>query len=1093
MCGEPMELQLSEKMIKNSFSAPVYQRGYHYYASGHVHDFCFDREADCYRATIDGEETYDVSVRVRDNSFGYSCSCPAAAHFSSPCKHVAALLLMINDYSRRGRMIPKYAEPPRRTAAGTVASHRAASEQRRLGEVLTKQLIDSYTQLRQKERVAADQAIAEVMQVEWTLHTHEQWLSLEMRSGVQRLYVVKKIRDFIMDVRDKQSHMFTAKFSYNPSEHRFTPEDEAVIALLSGQMADRYYRALQGAYMGNYSVVDERQFIIAPTLFPILIKKLQTCTCHVVNRLGEQVQIKVRDNELPLDFHLNQRKDGGFEVDLSDLHEATYLLRYGYILKDDTFYSLSAQQRAFAEELFTTLNRTHSESLSIGKKQIEPFLSTVAPGLRQIGRLSISDTISERIAMHPLHAKVLVDKEDDQLAIELEYHYGQTVVRPFEHAQERAEASQIFIRDTGKEQAVMDILEAAPLHIKGKHVYVSDEEAIYEFLFVTLPQLDSLAEVLLTNAVRTLVVPEQKAPFASIDVDADHNWLDVRFQMDGIEEADIQHILRSLVEKKRYYRLPNGMFVPLDDQKFAPVRTMLEELDVSKTELGQNQLRLPLYRGGQIESALGETHAAVGFGKAFRRFLNRLKNPELIEFDVPEALHADLRDYQYYGYQWLKTLGHYGLGGILADEMGLGKTVQSIAFLLSEKERRTDHAPALIVTPASLIYNWKNELAKFAPDLHAIVASGTVQDRQELFQQEQNPDIWITSYHTLRQDIDVYIDQSFSTLILDEAQTIKNFNTKTAKAVRQIKASTRFALSGTPIENSVNELWSIYQTILPGFFPGLAVFKKIDAEKLAKMIRPFLLRRLKKDVLSELPDKIETVQTSELTKEQKELYLAYLRRIQEETKDSLAKDGFEKSRIKILAGLTRLRQICCHPALFVEDYQGQSGKLDQLREMLTEYMESGRRVLIFSQFTSMLAIIRQALEDAAVPFFYLDGQTPAKERVERVDQFNEGARAIFLLSLKAGNTGLNLTGADTVILYDLWWNPAVEDQAIGRAHRIGQRNVVQVVRLITEGTIEEKIHELQQKKKDLIETVVQSGDQALSRLSEQEIRQILNI
>ncbi len=379
----------------------------------------------------------------------------------------------------------------------------------------------------------------------------------------------------------------------------------------------------------------------------------------------------------------------------------------------------------------------------------------------------------------------------------------------------------------------------------------------------------------------------------------------------------------------------------------------------------------------------------------------------------------------------------------------------------------------LIVSPASLIYNWKNELAKFAPDLHAVVASGTVQEREDLYQQEAKPDLWITSYQTLRQDIGTYENQEFSTLILDEAQTIKNFNTKTAKSVRVVKARNRFALSGTPVENSIDELWSIFQTILPGFFSKLSDFKKMDQEKIVRMIRPFLLRRIKKDVLSELPDKIETVHTSELTKEQKELYLAYLQKIQKETKDSLENEGFQKSRMKILAGLTRLRQICCHPALFVDDYQGASGKLQQLLELISDALESGRRILIFSQFTSMLAIIRQAFTEQGVSFFYLDGQTRAKDRVEMVDQFNQGEKNVFLISLKAGNTGLNLTGADTVILYDLWWNPAVENQAVGRVHRIGQRNVVQVVRLITQGTIEEKIHDLQQNKRDLIESVVQ--------------------
>ncbi|MCL1630776.1 DEAD/DEAH box helicase [Sporolactobacillus sp. CPB3-1] len=1068
-------VQLTEKIIKNYFSPIIYQRGYSYYSEGHVESLHFDPDTDSWQAEVEGTDYYLVDIHFEGRSLVYHCDCPAAEQFSSPCKHVAAVLLEIKEYQEDGWGISSY----------NATEHS--------NEGLMNQLIDTFARVQQKnhDRQHGDRKL--VLQTEWTIGLHSSWLTLQMRTGIKRLYVVKKIRDFIQAVINQYPHTFTQKFSFIPSEHRFTPEDQAVIEMLGQQMGYRNYRMMQNAYIGSYSGSDERQFIIPPMLFPKLLNQLQFCSLNFDNGFLGGSRMTLHKNEIPFEFRLEEHSQGGYEVDLSDLKEADYLDQYGYLLKDGAFYSLSSDQQGLIGKLFSIVNRSGVTTLPIGKDQIEPFLSNVAPGLKKISKLTITDTVSERIAWHPLHAKLMVDREEDQLIVQLEYHYGQAVVRPFEQNKETGVEDQIFIRDAEKEQTIMDMLEASTLKISGKRLYAEGEEAIYEFLYEALPELENVAEILLTGSVRTLLMPEQKTPFAKIDMDSSENWLDVRFQLDGINENEIQNILQSLVEKKRYYRLPSGTFVPLEDETFLPVKQMLDELNVSKKELQDNQLNVPIYRGGQIDSILGEKHASVGFGKGFRRFLNRLRNPDLIEFELPDSLHADLRDYQYYGYQWLKTLGNYGLGGILADEMGLGKTVQGIAFLLSEKETKPEVKPALIVTPASLIYNWKNELAKFAPDLEAVVASGTVRERQALFQQGQSPDVWITSYQTLRQDIDAYENETFSTLILDEAQTIKNFNTKTAKSVRKINARNRFAMSGTPIENSIDELWSIFQTLLPGFFPGLSEFKKMEQEKIAKMIRPFLLRRVKKDVLSELPDKIETIQSSELTKDQKELYLAYLEKIQKETKDSLEKEGFQKSRIKILAGLTRLRQICCHPALFLEDYHGESGKLEQLLEMITDYLENGRHILIFSQFTSMLAIIRTALEEKGLSFFYLDGQTPAKQRVDMVDRFNQGEHPIFLLSLKAGNTGLNLTGADTVILYDLWWNPAVEDQAVGRAHRIGQRHVVQVVRMLTQGTIEEKIHELQQKKKDLIESVVESGDQSLSRMTEQEIKEILSI
>ncbi|MCO7176990.1 SNF2 helicase associated domain-containing protein [Sporolactobacillus kofuensis] len=1083
-----MEIQLTEEMFKGLFSSTIYQRGHRYYTNGRVRNFHFDPESGYWQASVQGTEQYSVRIRLDGLSLYSHCNCPAAQGSSDPCKHVAAVLLKLMEYQQS--LQTEHQSTGRKVAS--MAARSAERERLHREEALTNRLIDRFSWIQKKESDRQRSGHKRKMQTEWTLKKDGSWLVLEMKSGVERLYVVKNIRDFILSVIDQNPFTFTKKFSFNPAEHGFLPEDLAVIDLLGKQMNYRNYRNLQYAYTGRHSITDDRQFTIPPSLFPELLTKLQSCSLFLDDSYRGHKKAVVHEHELPFAFRLDERADGDYEVDLSDLEGCQYLDDYGCLIKDGELYPLSSAQREFASHLVSIVRYDGVRALPIGKDQIEPFLSQVAPGLKKISQFSITDQVSDRIASYPLHAKVLLDRAGEQLTVQLEYHYGEAMVKPFENEHSIDSDKQIFIRDVDKEQRIMDLLESAPLTVNGNQVCAEGEDAICTFLFETLPKLEGLAEILMTNAVKEFLLPAQNTPFASIDVDSGGNWLEVNFQIDGIAEDNIQKVLQSLVEKKKYYRLPSGAFVPLEDEAFASVGQLLDELNISKSEL-TNQMKLPLYRGGQLESILGEQHAAIGFGKVFRRFLNRLKNPDLIDFDVPESLHAQLRDYQFYGYQWMKTLGQYGLGGILADEMGLGKTIQSIAFLLSEKEKDSATLPALIVSPASLIYNWKNELAKFAPVLHAVVASGTVQEREVLYKQEAKTDIWITSYQTLRQDISSFKGQEFSTLILDEAQTIKNFNTKTAKSVREIKARNRFALSGTPIENSIDELWSIFQTILPGFFPKLSDFKKMDPEKIARMIRPFLLRRIKKDVLSELPDKIETVHTSELTTEQKELYLAYLQKIQKETQDSLEKEGFQKSRIKILAGLTRLRQICCHPALFVEDYKGESGKLQQLLELISDALESGRRLLIFSQFTSMLAIIRDALAQQGVSFFYLDGQTRAKERVEMVDQFNQGEKNVFLISLKAGNTGLNLTGADTVILYDLWWNPAVEDQAVGRAHRIGQRNVVQVVRLITQGTIEEKIHDLQQNKRDLIESVVQSGDQSLSRLTENDIKEILNI
>lgn len=401
--------------------------------------------------------------------------------------------------------------------------------------------------------------------------------------------------------------------------------------------------------------------------------------------------------------------------------------------------------------------------------------------------------------------------------------------------------------------------------------------------------------------------------------------------------------------------------------------------------------------------------------------------------------------------------------------------------------------PALIVSPASLVYNWRNELTKFAPDIKAVIADGSKAERVRTLREASQADVIITSYPLLRRDVEQFAELSFHTLILDEAQSFKNYASQTAQAVKSLQAKYRFALTGTPVENSLEELWSIFSAVFPDLFPSRQAFNDLSRETVAKRIRPFLLRRLKTDVLKELPEKIESLQASELLPEQKKLYLAYLAKLQQETLKHLDEDTFGQNRIRILAGLTRLRQLCCHPALFVDGYDGGSAKFDQLMEMIEECQSAGKRVLIFSQFTEMLGLIGRELGYRGLPFFYLDGKTPAVERVELCSRFNDGERDLFLISLKAGGTGLNLTGADTVILYDLWWNPAVEQQAADRAHRIGQKNIVQVIRLVAQGTVEDKMYELQQKKKHLVEEVLKPGQETLSALTEQEIREILMI
>ena len=453
-----------------------------------------------------------------------------------------------------------------------------------------------------------------------------------------------------------------------------------------------------------------------------------------------------------------------------------------------------------------------------------------------------------------------------------------------------------------------------------------------------------------------------------------------------------------------------------------------------------------------------------------------------------------LRPYQRVGFQWLKTLESCGFGGILADEMGLGKTLQMIAFLFSAER---GGLASLVVCPASLILNWADELARFAPDLRVTLIMGTAAERKKQLAEKPDSDVWVTSYELLRQDIKLYAELEFYCCILDEGQHIKNQSTLASKAVKQVVCRQRFILTGTPIENRLSELWNLFDFLMPGYlFSHRSFVEKLEkpavksgdaaaAEQLRKLVQPFMLRRLKRDVLKELPPKIEHVRRVALAENERKVYLAAAL----EARNALA--AGEQGKLAILAALTRLRQICCAPGLCFENYTGPASKLDACIELCASMAENGHQILLFSQFTSMLDLIRDRLNQLRISNFTLQGSTSKEQRARLVQDFNKGAASVFLISLKAGGTGLNLTAADVVIHYDPWWNLAAQEQATDRAHRIGQQSSVQVYKLIAENTIEEKILKLQEKKAELMDMISDGSEASILNMSAEDLLALL--
>jgi SNF2 family DNA or RNA helicase len=591
---------------------------------------------------------------------------------------------------------------------------------------------------------------------------------------------------------------------------------------------------------------------------------------------------------------------------------------------------------------------------------------------------------------------------------------------------------------------------------------------------------------------------------ANARVSSGVDWLSLRlsFESEGIAVSQ-EELGRCLADGRRYVRLADGSFARLDAQKVREV--LLRQAEILATGGGQGG-KLPLSQAGRLQELLDQVGRSV-VSDATKELFSKLRDIDEIKgTKKPRNLKASLRPYQEQGFHWLCFLNEIGAGGVLADDMGLGKTVQAIALLLAVKasdEKSESGRPfkALIVAPTSVVTNWLREMDKFAPSLkHALWHGG---DRKEREDELKDADVVVTSYALLRRDEELLSKLDLRYAILDEAQQIKNPLSATARAAKRLKADRRLALSGTPIENRLSEIWSIFDFVSPGLLGPLDKFEErysrpIDAgdqkaaARLRATIHPFILRRTKSEVAKDLPEKIESDQICELTGEQGALYAAVLKEVRAQVMGDVERQGLARSQIQILAGLTRLRQAACDPRLLglPRDFSDEdSGKLAALRDLIQTCIAGGHRVLVFSQFVSMLTIIRRAMTEDGVAYEYLDGST--KDRAERVDNFQrEDGPPVFLISLKAGGSGLNLTSADTVIHFDPWWNPAVEDQATDRAHRIGQTRVVTTYRLIAKGTIEEKILELGGKKRELVGAVLSEDAGGAKKLTKGDLEDL---
>lgn len=1072
---------ISDAEIQRIANEASYRRGCRYQKNGAV--TVTRRDAGTgggyYEAEVEGSGpfAYFVTARIAGNRVAsYYCECPAAELYDGACKHVVALLKEI-----------QLSETPQPKRGESALSENA------------RKFFAAYAPEAVRKEAAAPLRLVPKFCVGFEYRSQTMWL--EFRIGREKLYVLRSIQDFLHQMDSGAPMSFGKDLTISPAALSF---EEGV--------SSRLWEMLLDAHRDEESMYTYSAYFRAPVYQTVFSGKRLKLSPSLLSRFcsamaGETFTVEVEgypamegrvEEGVPgLSVEVEDRNGSGW-LELTARGVVLPLTRdCEWVMHAGTICHVPKDRRDSMKRFILAFGG--SDTIGIDKSGMADFFSLVLPQMRKAVEVHVAPSFAERYKMLPLEAEARLDYLGDGVSIEMTFRYGEITFNPAAKTQKKpATAMSGLIRDAETEREILALLDAWGFAREDGRFVQLEEERAYDFLREGLPELSKLADVLYSESFTRRPVQTMPPVTLGVSVNQD-SLLELTFSGGDFDFDELIEILRSYRLKRRYHRLKDNTFLSLDGEGLSALSEFAEETGLAKLKGGKAEL--PLAEALYVDTLAKETEGfRLSVGKGFRALVRDIRNPAEAEREIPPELTGVLRDYQATGYRWLSSLASHGLGGILADDMGLGKTIQTIAFLLAR--RGPDTPPALVVTPTSLIYGWLDEIARFAPDLRAVAVAGTKPARGEILRDAMNKgkDVVITTYATLRNDMEFYEKCRFSCAILDEAQHIKNPTTKAAKAVKRIKADCRFALTGTPIENTLTELWSIFDFLLPAYLGShknfhqkyeKGIVKDGDAAKtdtLRRHIAPFILRRLKRDVLTELPDKTESRLTNEMTPEQEKVYKAYFAQSRKELANELKNRGFDASRIKILALLTRLRQIACDPALFLENYDGGSGKLDQLEELVGDAVAGGHRLLIFSQFTSMLHRIRERLAEAGHDCEYLDGQTPAAERLRLVKEFNAGTKPVFLISLKAGGTGLNLTGADMVIHYDPWWNPAVEEQATDRAYRIGQMNKVQVVKLVTKDTIEEKIFALQEQKKALIDKMIQPGESFLSKLTEAEIR-----
>ena len=1119
-----------ETIRERSTNGPTYMKGRSYFKNSQVTHIEFDRDRHTIQALVAGTQNYHVRVilTAAGDVHDATCTCSAFTSYWGYCRHIVAVLLYSHENygtssghakrnKRRLTSAPADAEQASRNTTGanniaSAADTAPTQDTQTDKEAEPVQATENQRKIRAKSREFKQQLDRVVH-----LHSNQQrrqlrlkvmlhaapstsslpWLAFAI--GEDKLLPVTNVEQFAEALALRLPLEIDRGLTYDPAQHTFSASDQMLIDLIVEAFENDY----KAVFATSHTAGRDKCLILNASRFARFLR-LAPRLSDVVwqSAKGDELRpLRVAQDDLPLKLSLTEEPDSSYlrlSISCGQKMQQITASRNVFLV-DEIFYLPPREHIALIEPFLAAYQAPGSQKILLNTSEAGDLIGQMMPLIEGFCQLEMTDDIRGRIIREKLLISAALDLSNKGIRADISYNYGDVTISPYR--QEAVSSDQLIIRDYEREQRFEELTEQLGFRQRGQHLLLDNNQQIFEYFDHGRLQLRQQSRIRESEALARIEVIEPPHIRFDLSMENETGSLLLSADWDTIGQNELSAYQQALIDGRIWYQSADGNFRKVDlnmRKELLKLYRLLDSWELTEKTATEKNIVLPRFRALALSRIQADF---MRIDETVHDMVSHLTDPARLSFRMPSGIKAALRPYQRHGFQWLCTLHHYRLGGILADDMGLGKTLQTIAFV-TWLYRRTKR-PSLIIAPTSLTYNWLSEFNRFSPELPVIILDGNRQQRaQRLSELGKNACI-ITSYALMRRDIDDLSDIQFASCFLDEAQNIKNPETLNARSVKLIRRDCAFALTGTPIENNLTELWSIFDFVLPGYMLSRRHFENTyelpeqndEREQLLlqlhEQIRPFILRRMKRDVLKELPDKIENSTVCDMTEPQRQLYESFLQQARQDLENELAGSGFSRSHIFILALLTRLRQISCHPGLFLNDYQGGSGKLELLQELLADSISSGHRVLVFSQFTQMLDIISKTWQEAGNDKpFYIDGHVPAEERLRLVERFNQGEGSLFLVSLRAGGTGLNLTGADTVIHYDPWWNPAVEEQATDRAYRIGQENVVQVIKLYARDSIEERILKLQQQKKDLMDAVIKPGQNLLSKMSVEEVRSL---